>query len=54
MERVVVILVMTIGSGLLRSTLPLEIGLLVLALGTNLTALQRLWHVFSTLKNRGE
>lgn len=54
MERVVVILVMTIGSGLLRSTLPLEIGILVLALGTNLTALQRLWHVFSTLKNRGE
>lgn len=54
MERVVVILVMTIGSGLLRSTLPLEIGTFVLALGTNLTALQRLWHVYSTLKDRGE
>lgn len=54
MERVVVILLMTIGSGLLESTLPLEIGILVLALGTNLTALQRLWHVYSTLKNRGE
>lgn len=54
MERVVVVLIMTIGSGLLESTLPLEIGILVLALGTNLTALQRLWHVYSTLKNRGE
>lgn len=54
LERVVVILIMTLGSGLLESTLPLEIGTLVLALGTNLTALQRLWHVYSTLKNRGE
>ena len=54
MERVVVILVMTLGSGLLDSTLPLEIGILLLALGTNLTALQRLRHVYSTLKNRGE
>lgn len=54
LERVVVVLVMTIGSGLLGSTLPLEIGALVLALGTNVTALQRLWHVYSTLKNRGE
>jgi len=54
MERVVVILVMTLGSGLLELMLPLEIGILLLALGTNLTALQRLWHVYSTLKNRGE
>ena len=54
LERVVVILLMTIGSGLLESTLPLEIGILVLALGANFTALQRLWHVYSTLKNRGE
>ena len=54
MERVGVILLMTIGSGLLESTLPLEVGTLVLALGTNFTALQRLWHVHSTLKNRGE
>lgn len=54
MERVVVILIMTLGSSLLQSTLPVEIGILVLALGTNLTALQRLWHVYSTLKNRGE
>ena len=54
MERVIAILLMTIGSGLLESPLPLEIGTLVLALGTNITALQRLRHVYSTLKNRGE
>ena len=54
LERVIVILIMTIGSGLLAMPLPLEIGLLILALGTNITALQRLWHVYSTLKNRGE
>ena len=54
LERVIVVLVMTIGSGLLKTSLPLEIGLLVLAFGTNFTALQRLWYVYSTLKNRGE
>lgn len=54
MERVIVILLMTIGSGLLESTAPLEIGTLVLALGTNITALQRLRHVYLTLNNRGE
>ena len=54
MERVIVILVMTIGSGVFETALPLEIGVLVLALGTNITALQRLWYVHSTLKNRGE
>ena len=54
LERVVVILVMTIGSGVLDSTLPIEVGVLVLALGTNITALQRIWHVYSTLRNRGE
>ncbi len=54
LERVIVILVMTIGSGWLESTLPLEIGTLVLALGTNITALQRLWYVNKTLKDRGD
>ena len=54
MERVAVILVMTIGSGLLDSTWPLEVGTLVLAIGTNLTALQRLRHVYWTLKDRGD
>ncbi len=54
LERVTVILLMTIGSGLLGSTAPLEIGALILALGTNITALQRLRHVYLTLKNREE
>ncbi len=54
LERVVVIFVMIIGSGVLASTLPLEIGMLVLALGTNITALQRLRHVYRTLKERGD
>ena len=54
MERVSVILLMTVGSGILRTTTPLEIGLLILALGTNLTALQRLHHVYAALKDRGE
>ena len=54
LERVIVTLVMTIGSGLLESTLPLEIGTLILALGTNITALQRLWYVNKTLKDRGD
>ena len=54
LERVAVILVMTIGSGLLNTALPLEIGTLVLAIGTNITALQRLRHVYSRLKDRGD
>lgn len=54
LERVAVILVITIGSGILDSTLPLEIGTLILALGTNVTALQRLRHVYSALNNRGD
>ncbi len=31
----------------------LEVGIVVLAVGTNLTAVQRLWFVYQTLKNRG-
>ena len=54
LERVIVILVMTIGSGWLETTMPLEIGMLVLALGANITALQRLWYVNKTLKDRGD
>ena len=53
LERVLVVLVMIIGSVLMDSTAPLEIGMLILALGTNITALQRLRHVYATLKNRG-
>ena len=54
LERVVVILSMTLATGLLRDPLPLDIGVVVLAVGTNLTALQRLRHVHVALKNRGE
>jgi len=31
-----------------------EVGLIVLGIGTNLTALQRLWYVYRTLNQRGE
>lgn len=54
LERVLVILAMTIGSAMLDSLWPLETGMLVLALGTNITALQRLRHVYTKLKDRGE
>lgn len=54
LERVIVLLAMTFAAGILDSALPLEIGLLLLAAGTNLTALQRLRYVHRTLKDRGE
>lgn len=54
LERVAVILVMTLAAGILQRVQPLEIGLLILAVGTNLTALQRLRYVYGALKNRGE
>ncbi len=54
LERVAVILAMTLAAGILRSERPLEIGLVILALGANLTALQRLRYVYSALKDRGE
>ncbi|MDE2857289.1 MAG: CDP-alcohol phosphatidyltransferase family protein [Chloroflexota bacterium] len=54
LERVAVILVMTLAAGVLQSVHPLEIGLVILAVGTNLTALQRLRYVYTALKNRGE
>ncbi len=53
LERVVVLLVMTFAAGILQSAAPLEIGLLLLATGTNFTALQRLRYVHRTLKDRG-
>jgi CDP-diacylglycerol---glycerol-3-phosphate 3-phosphatidyltransferase len=46
MERVVLILLIL----LLPPTL--EIGLWVLAIGTNLTGLQRIWYVYKTLRER--
>jgi len=54
MERVLALLIMTIAAGLLESIAPLEIGLLFLAVGANLTALQRLRYVYTTLKDRGD
>ena len=54
MERVLVLLVMTVAAGILKSATPLEIGLIVLAVGTNVTALQRLRYVHTTLNNRGD
>jgi CDP-diacylglycerol---glycerol-3-phosphate 3-phosphatidyltransferase len=32
----------------------LDAGVIILAIGTNFTTLQRLWFVYKTLKNRGE
>jgi phosphatidylglycerophosphate synthase len=54
MERVAALLIMTITAGLLKSMAPLETGLLILAIGANLTALQRLRYVYITLKDRGD
>ncbi len=54
LERVAVVLAMTLAAGILGSVQPLEIGLVILAVGTNLTALQRLRYVYGALKNRGE
>jgi CDP-diacylglycerol--glycerol-3-phosphate 3-phosphatidyltransferase len=47
LERIVVILIMLLIPGLL---IP---GLVILAVGTNITALQRIWFVYKTLKDRG-
>ena len=54
LERVAIVLLMTLTSGILQSSAPTEIGLLILALGTHFTALQRLHHVYAALKDRGE
>ena len=54
LERVIVLLVTIIAAGLSESVAPLEIGLLILAVGANLTALQRLRHVYKTLRDRGD
>lgn len=54
LERVIVLLIMILSAGLLESVAPVEIGLLILALGANATALQRLRHVYKTLRDRGD
>lgn len=53
-ERVLVILVMILGMGLTNQSIFLEIGVLILAIGTNITALHRLLFVYMALKNRGD
>ena len=54
MERVIAALIMLFAAAALESDAPLEIGLLILALGTNITALQRLRYVQKSLKARGD
>ena len=54
LERSLALLIMTMAAGALESVWPLEIGLLILAAGANLTALQRLRYVYATLKDRGD
>lgn len=53
-ERVMVILVMILGIGLFNQPLILDVGVVILAIGTNFTALQRLLFVYTALKNRGD
>lgn len=48
MERLAVIMVM------LFFPVLLEAGVLLLAIGTNITAFQRIWFVYQSLKNEGE
>lgn len=47
-ERVIVIIVMLLIPPLLQW------GIILLAIGTNFTALQRLWFVYNSLKNKGD
>ena len=53
-ERVMVMLAMLLAAGLFNQPIALEIGLVALAVGTHLTALQRLLFVYRVLKNRGD
>lgn len=53
-ERLAVIVAMLIIPGILLIPALLEIGVMVLAIGTTITTLQRLYYVYRTLKQRGE
>ena len=53
LERVIAILVILLVPGLLVVPGILDWGILILAIGTNFTAMQRLWFVYRTLRNRG-
>lgn len=53
-ERAIVILTMILAMGLLENPIALEIGMVILAIGTHLTALRRLLFVYRALKNQGD
>jgi CDP-diacylglycerol---glycerol-3-phosphate 3-phosphatidyltransferase len=53
-ERLAVIVAMLIIPGILLIPALLEVGVIVLAVGTNITTIQRLYYVYRTLKQRGE
>ena len=48
MERLAIILIM------LLFPILLDFGVILLAIGTNITAMQRLWYVYQSFHNRGE
>ena len=48
LERLAIILLM------LLFPILLDFGVLLLAIGTNITAMQRLWYVYQSFHNRGE
>lgn len=52
MERVVVIILMFLLAGILNQAILLNIGVIILAIGTLFTTLQRLWFVRRTLLER--
>ena len=52
-ERVIAILIMILAMGLFGNPIALEIGMVILAIGAHLTALQRLLFVYRALKKQG-
>jgi len=53
-ERLAVIVAMLLIPGILLIPALLEVGVIILAVGTNITTIQRLYYVYRTLKQRGE
>jgi CDP-diacylglycerol--glycerol-3-phosphate 3-phosphatidyltransferase len=53
-ERLAVIVAMLIVPGILLIPALLEVGVIVLAVGTTITTIQRLYYVYRTLKQRGQ
>lgn len=53
-ERLAVIVAMLIVPGILLIPALLEVGVIVLAVGTTVTTIQRLYYVYRTLKQRGQ